>query len=86
MRSSRSRRIVSVDDHVDGRTVPDVVARLLEAIGLDPDEAMDQRVEVELHVPALLPEDYLPDVHTRLVMYKRIASAGDEPELAILHD
>ena len=25
--------------------------------------------------PALLPEDYVPDVHTRLVLYKRIASA-----------
>ncbi len=28
--------------------------------------------EVELHVPALIPEDYLPDVHTRLTLYKRI--------------
>ena len=26
-------------------------------------------------MPALIPEDYLPDVHTRLIMYKRIASA-----------
>ena len=31
--------------------------------------------EVELHVPALIPEDYLPDVHTRLTLYKRISSA-----------
>jgi transcription-repair coupling factor (superfamily II helicase) len=37
--------------------------------------------EVELHVPALLPEAYLPDVHTRLVMYKRIASAPTLAEL-----
>jgi len=37
--------------------------------------------EVELHVPALLPEAYLPDVHTRLVMYKRIASAPTTVEL-----
>ncbi len=27
-------------------------------------------------MPALIPEDYLPDVHARLVMYKRIANAG----------
>ncbi len=33
--------------------------------------------EVELHVPALIPEDYLPDVHTRLTLYKRISSARD---------
>jgi transcription-repair coupling factor (superfamily II helicase) len=37
--------------------------------------------EVDLGVPALLPDDYVPDVHTRLVMYKRIASAVHEDEL-----
>jgi transcription-repair coupling factor (superfamily II helicase) len=38
--------------------------------------------EVNLHVPALLPEDYLPDVQMRLVHYKRIASA---PDIESLH-
>ncbi len=37
--------------------------------------------EVELHVPALIPDDYLPDVHTRLTLYKRISSARDSAEL-----
>ncbi|QSX77148.1 transcription-repair coupling factor [Agrilutibacter solisilvae] len=37
--------------------------------------------EVELHVPALIPEDYLPDVHTRLTLYKRISGARDSDEL-----
>ncbi len=37
--------------------------------------------EVELHVPALIPEDYLPDVHTRLTLYKRISSARDSEAL-----
>lgn len=37
--------------------------------------------EVELHVPALIPDDYLPDVHTRLTLYKRISSARDTDEL-----
>jgi transcription-repair coupling factor (superfamily II helicase) len=37
--------------------------------------------EVELHVPALIPDDYLPDVHTRLTLYKRISSARDIDEL-----
>jgi transcription-repair coupling factor (superfamily II helicase) len=31
--------------------------------------------EVELHVPALLPESYVPDMHLRLAMYQRIAAA-----------
>ena len=32
-------------------------------------------------MPALIPDDYLPDVHTRLILYKRIASAADEDGL-----
>jgi transcription-repair coupling factor (superfamily II helicase) len=42
------------------------------------------RAEIELHVPALLPDDYLPDVHTRLVLYKRIAGARSRDELDAL--
>jgi len=34
-----------------------------------------------LQSPALIPDDYLPDVHTRLILYKRIASARDGGEL-----
>jgi transcription-repair coupling factor (superfamily II helicase) len=39
--------------------------------------------EVELGLPALLPADYVPDVHTRLILYKRLASA---PHAAALRD
>ncbi len=38
-------------------------------------------VEIDLHVPALIPADYLPDVHNRLVLYKRIAAAPDKEAL-----
>ncbi|MBF8693206.1 transcription-repair coupling factor [Pseudomonas fulva] len=37
--------------------------------------------EINLRLPALIPEDYLPDVHARLILYKRIASAADEEGL-----
>ncbi|MBS0395637.1 MAG: transcription-repair coupling factor, partial [Proteobacteria bacterium] len=37
--------------------------------------------ELDLHVPALIPEDYMPDVHLRLVLYKRIAAAPDDESL-----
>ena len=47
----------------------------------DLDPAARHGAEVELHVPALIPEDYLPDVHARLTLYKRIASARDEDAL-----
>lgn len=38
-------------------------------------------IEIDLQIPARLPEDYLPDVHTRLIMYKRIANAKNNDEL-----
>jgi transcription-repair coupling factor (superfamily II helicase) len=47
----------------------------------DFDAAEYRGSEVELHVPALIPEDYLPDVHARLTLYKRISSARDADEL-----
>jgi len=37
--------------------------------------------DIELHIPALIPDDYLPDVHARLTLYKRIASARDSDQL-----
>jgi transcription-repair coupling factor (superfamily II helicase) len=37
--------------------------------------------ELDLHVPALLPEAFLPDVHARLVLYKRISAVENETEL-----
>lgn len=40
-----------------------------------------QSIDVNLRIPALIPNDYLPDVHTRLVIYKRLASAGSEESL-----
>ena len=47
----------------------------------DLDRPLDHGAEIDLQIPALIPADYLPDVHTRLVMYKRIASAADDAEL-----
>jgi len=41
----------------------------------DLDRPLDHGAEIDLQLPALLPSDYLPDVHARLVLYKRIASA-----------
>jgi transcription-repair coupling factor (superfamily II helicase) len=41
---------------------------------------------VNVHAPALLPEDYLPDVHMRLILYKRIANAATRKELIDLKE
>lgn len=45
------------------------------------DQSLDHGLEINLRLPALLPDDYVPDVHTRLILYKRIANAGDGDEL-----
>ena len=37
--------------------------------------------EMNLRIPALIPDDYLPDVHNRLMLYKRIASVETDDEL-----
>ena len=45
------------------------------------DRPLDTGTEIDVREPALIPEDYVPDVHTRLIMYKRIANARNEGEL-----
>ena len=50
------------------------------------DRPLDHGAEVDLRIPALIPADYLPDVHARLVMYKRIAGAGDDTVLRDLQE
>ena len=42
--------------------------------------------EINLHLPALLPEDYCPDVHERLVLYKRLASCQTPDDLAVMQE
>ena len=42
---------------------------------------LEETVDIGLRIPALIPEDYLPDVHTRLIMYKRMASCRGKEDL-----
>ena len=47
----------------------------------DADAPLEAGTEINLHAPALIPEDYLPDTNARLVLYKRIAAAASETAL-----
>lgn len=47
----------------------------------NPDQPLQRGTEINLHLPALIPEDYLPDVNMRLQLYKRIASSKDKAGL-----
>jgi len=48
---------------------------------LNLDKPIQESTEINLRIPALIPDDYLPDVHLRLLMYKRIANALSTEEL-----
>jgi transcription-repair coupling factor (superfamily II helicase) len=60
----------------------DHAVRSLKA-GREPDLAQPLAVatEINLHSPALLPEDYCGDVHERLVLYKRLANCASAAEI-----
>lgn len=45
------------------------------------DKLLASQTEIELRLPALLPDDYIPDVNMRLSMYKRIAAAENDAAL-----
>jgi transcription-repair coupling factor (superfamily II helicase) len=62
------------------------VASLRSGKEPDLDAPLNAGAEINLHVPALLPEDYVPDVHLRLILYKRVSStetAADLRELQV---
>ncbi len=63
----------------------DMLERAVKAIraGRVPqlDRPLEHGPEVSLQAPALIPDDYLPDVHARLILYKRIASSADPEAL-----
>jgi transcription-repair coupling factor (superfamily II helicase) len=43
--------------------------------------ALEQGTEVNMHLPALIPDDYLPDVNMRLTIYKRLADCQTTRDL-----
>ena len=63
----------------------ELLARAVKSLksGQEPDLAgpLHAGPELNLHIPALIPADYMPDVHLRLVLYKRIAAAEDDEAL-----
>ncbi len=57
------------------------VAALREGREPDLEDPFAHGPEIEIGLAALIPEDYMPDVHMRLVHYKRIANARSNAEL-----
>ena len=49
------------------------------------DAPMHQGPDIDLRLSAIIPEDYIGDIHTRLILYKRISNAKDKEQLHDLH-
>ena len=47
----------------------------------DLDAALNTGIDVNLHLPALIPDDYLPDVNMRLTLYKRLSNCETKQHL-----
>lgn len=45
------------------------------------DAALHQGIEVNMHLPALIPDEYLPDVNMRLTLYKRLSNCQSKEDL-----
>lgn len=63
----------------------DLLSRAVQALkeGKTPDftRSTEQIAEIDMHLPALIPDNYLPDVQIRLQFYKRLANAKNQAEL-----
>ena len=56
--------------------------------GNEPDltQPLGLATEINLHTPALLPNDYAPDVHERLTLYKRLANCASIDDINSMHE
>lgn len=63
----------------------ELLERAVEAIKQGKELSLDTPVEtgaeINLRIPALIPDDYLPDVHNRLILYKRISNAKNAEDI-----
>ena len=56
--------------------------------GVEPDlsSPLGITTEINLHAPALLPDEYCNDIHERLVIYKRLANCETAEALDTMHE
>jgi len=77
----QSGEIQSVGFSLYSELLARAVAAMRDGEEVDLEGSLHRETDIELHISALIPEDWLGDIHTRLTLYKRIASAADEPAL-----
>lgn len=78
---SQSGHIQAIGFSLYGELLEQAVKTLREGKAFNIDQPIKHGTEVNLRLTALIPDAYLPDVHSRLVLYKRIANATNKDEL-----
>ena len=79
--NEQSGQIESIGFSLYMELLDEAVKALKEGREPSLEELTQQQADIELRVPALLPDDYLGDVNMRLSFYKRIAAAESKSEL-----
>ncbi len=77
----QSGHIQAIGFSLYGELLEQAVSSMREGKIFDIDQPLKHGTEINLRVSSLIPDSYLPDVHSRLVLYKRIANAISNDEL-----
>jgi len=83
---SQSGEIQEVGFNLYAQMLERAVRALKSGRALDLEQPIDVATEINLHVPALLPESFCSDVHERLTLYKRMANCGTREDLEALRE
>ena len=79
--AGQSGQIMEIGFTLYSELLERAVQSLKANLPIDFDQPIMRASEVDFHVPALIPDDYIGDIHRRLIEYKRIASASEENAL-----
>lgn len=78
---AQSGNIQSIGFQLYMELLEEAVASLKRGGEINADFSFKKGIEIDLQISTLIPEAYIPDVHTRLVLYKRIANAKNQETL-----
>ena len=83
---SQSGEMQEIGFHLYSEMLSHAVKRLKEGKEPDLSSPLGVTTEINLHTPALLTNEYCPDVHERLVLYKRLANCINDDELDTMQE
>ena len=83
---SQSGEMQEIGFHLYSEMLSHAVKRLKEGKEPDLSAPLGVTTEINLHTPALLTNEYCPDVHERLVLYKRLANCTNDDELDTMQE